>query len=240
MVYINISLVLVFLFFLGRYLFSIFKEGFYRPEEWAFQVKEKKVSAELYKEFRQYKDKIRFFSWWLQINRLRRLQIPGAFAELGVYKGESARILHLMDPSRTFHLFDTFRGFEKEDLEKETGIASTYSEDNFADTSIEAVKKKLGKSDKFIFHPGYFPQSAMGLEHEKFAFVNIDADLYNPIKSGLEYFYPRLVSGGIIFIHDYNYKWVGCRKAVDEFTRTIPEKLFMFPDQDGTVAIIKS
>lgn len=239
MLYVNIFLALVFLIFLGRYVYSLYQEGFYRPEEWAHQLKEKKISPELFKEFKRYKDKIRFYAWWLQVDRLRRQQVQGSFAELGVYKGESARILHLMDTSRTFHLFDTFEGFNSSDLKKEKGDASTYSEQHFSDTSLESVKKHIGESDRLIFHRGYFPGTTAGLEKEKFAFVNIDADLYNPIKSGLEFFYPRLVPGGIIFVHDYNYKWEGCKKAVDEFLRTIPEKLILFPDQDGTVAIIK-
>jgi O-methyltransferase len=240
MLYINIILVIIFLIFLGRYLFSLFREGYYRPEEWAHQIKNKRISPELYKEFKRYRDKIRFFCWWLQVERLKRQQLPGAFAELGVYQGESARILHLMDPSRTVHLFDTFEGFKNKDLTKEVGEAASYSEKNFSDTSLERVRKVLGSDKKFIFHPGYFPATTKGLEGETFALVNIDADLYNPIKAGLEFFYPRLVSGGVIIVHDYTYKWEGCKKAVDEFILSIPENLVIFPDQEGSVAIIKN
>jgi O-methyltransferase len=239
MIYVNLVLGLIFLVFLGRYVFSLYKEGFYRPEEWAFQISAGKISPELRREFKHYRDKIRFFSWWLQVERIRKQQLAGAFAELGVYRGESARILHLMDPSRIFHLFDTFEGFTDNDLKKEKGEAAGYTIKNFADTSLEKVKKAVGESEKLIFHPGYFPETTAGAEKEKFVLVNIDADLYNPIKAGLEFFYPRLVPGGAIFIHDYNYKWEGCRKAVDEFARTIPECPVFLPDQDGTVVIIK-
>jgi len=68
----------------------------------------------------------------------------------------------------------------------------------------------------------------------------MDADLYNPTKAGLEYFYPRLSPGGVIFIHDYNDKWQGLIKAVDEFAATIPEKLILVPDLDSTVMIVKN
>ena len=40
----------------------------------------------------------------------------GAFAELGVYKGNSAKILHTMAPSKKLYLFDTFSGFKKKDI----------------------------------------------------------------------------------------------------------------------------
>ncbi|HRY31383.1 MAG TPA: TylF/MycF/NovP-related O-methyltransferase [Bacteroidales bacterium] len=240
MLYINLILGLLFLIILGRYFYSLYSEGFYRPESWASAVKAGKVSRELYREFRRYRDKIRFFAWWLQVERIRKDKAEGCFAELGVYKGESARILHLMDPQRTFHLFDTFEGFSKTDLSGETGEAAGYTEKNFADTSLEKVREYLGESRRLVFHPGLFPGTASGLANERYVLVNIDADLYQPTRAGLEYFYPRLVPGGVIFVHDYNHKWEGCRRAVDEFLRGIPEAPVLLPDQDGTLIIRKN
>jgi O-methyltransferase len=42
--------------------------------------------------------------------------------------------------------------------------------------------------------------------------VLLDADLFAPIKAGLELFWPRLVPGGLILVHDYP-KWVSRCKA---------------------------
>jgi O-methyltransferase len=146
-----------------------------------------------------------------------------------------------MDPVRTFHLFDTFEGLPSEDLKIETGEAATYSNENFKDTSIAKVRKYVGgDTDKVIIHSGYFPGSAAGLENEIFAFVSLDADLYNPTLEGLKFFYPRLSPGGIILIHDYNYKWEGLKKAVDEFCTTIQEVPVLVPDLFGSVMIVKS
>jgi O-methyltransferase len=240
LVVINLLLAAVFLFFLGRYLWSIYTEGVFRPEEWAHRMKRNKINTDLRKQQKTYKDKVRFFNWWLQAERLKKDKVQGAFAELGVYKGESALILHLLDPSRIFHLFDTFEGFTGKDLQKESGEAATYSTKNFADTSLESVQALLGHSDSFRFHKGYFPQTTQGLENETFALVNMDVDLYIPTKAGLEFFYPRLSPGGVIIIHDYNFKWEGLVKAVDEFILTIPESLVLVPDTDGSVMIVKN
>lgn len=240
MLYINLVLGILFLFLVGRYLFSIYREGLVRPEEWAASIKSGKISGDLLKEYRRYKDKQRFFAWWLQVEELKRKQVKGCFAELGVYKGESARILHFMDPDRVFHLFDTFEGFQPSELKKETGEAATYSEKSFADTSLEGVKSYLAGIQRFVFHPGVFPKTTESLEKEKFALVNLDADLYEPTRAALTYFYPRLSPGGVIFIHDVNSRWEGCRKAVREFARTIPEVPVMIPDSDGTVILIKN
>ena len=89
----------------------------------------------------------------------------------------------------------------------------------------------------FYYH---FPDSAKGLRENNYALVNMDADLYNPTKAGLEYFYPRISPGGVIMIHDYNEKWEGLMKAVDEFASTIPEPLVVIPDLDSTVMILKN
>ena len=221
------------------YIYDISKEKNAGPPLWQEARKKGAVSGQLLKEKKRYGDKIRFYNFWLQTERLKRDKVEGAFAELGVYKGDSALLLHLMDPDRTFHLFDTFGGFEEQDMKPETGEAAEYSPHNFADTSLERVKRRLS-SPRFIFHPGHFPETAQAVAEERFALVNLDADLYLPTKAGLEFFYPRLSPGGVIFIHDYNSKWVGLMKAVDEFVKTIPEPLVLLSDKDSTVMIVKN
>lgn len=227
------------LILLVRYAWGIFFDKGYYPLEWEHARKQGMISQELSGLEKSYPDKVRFFNWWFQVERLKRDGVPGDFAELGVYQGESARIIHLMDPSRTFHLYDTFEGFHADDLKVEKGEAATYTSRNFSDTSLEQVRRALGGSGKFVFHPGRFPESSTPTPGWV-ALVNLDADLYNPTKTGLEYFYPLLSPGGVIIIHDYTHKWPGIIKAVDEFVSTIPEPLVMVPDMDGSVMIVKA
>ncbi len=213
----------------------------YEPPTWENARKEGMLSRELLKASRNYPDKVRLYNFWLQIQRINKDNVTGDFAELGVYKGDSARLLHILAPDRTFHLFDTFGGFTSTDLQPETGKAAEYSTKSFADTSLNKVLKNInGNPDKLKVHAGYFPQSAQGMEETIYSLINLDADLYNPTKAGLEFFYPRLSPGGVIFVHDYNSKWDGLIKAVDEFVVTIPESLIVVPDLDSTVMIVKN
>lgn len=236
---VNFVIILVVLVFLIRYSWDIFFGETYEPPAWEKARKDKQLSPELLKFSKNYPDKVRLYNFWLQIQRLEKDRVTGDFAELGVYKGESARLLHLMAPGRTLHLFDTFEGFTEADLKPETGEAASYSSKNFADTSIDKVMKKIGgDSSKLKIHAGYFPDSAKGLENETFALVNIDADLYNPVKAGLEFFYPRMSPGGIILIHDYNHHWEGLVKAVDEFAAKTSCTIIPVPDLDSTVMIV--
>ena len=237
---INLVLIFIVLLILIIYVWGIFIGTVHAPAEWRNARKSGKISNDLLKLARGYSDKARFYTWWFQVERLRKEHVKGAFAELGVYQGDSARILHKMDPTRTFHLFDTFAGFPGSDLENETGEAATYTTRNFADTNIGKVKRRIGGNENVAFHQGYFPETTVGLENVTYSLVNMDADLYNPTKAGLDYFYHRLMPGGVIFIHDYNHKWPGIIKAVDEFCGTIPEIPILIPDKEGTVMIIKS
>ncbi len=156
---ISALLVLIVLILLVRYAWGIFFDSNYKPVAWQHACKEDRVGKELISLERSYPDKVRFFNWWFQVERLKRDGVPGDFAELGVYKGESAKIIHLMDPSRTFHLYDTFEGFKEEDLKEETGEAASYTTKNFADTSLEAVKRFLGEEGRFVYHVGRFKRS---------------------------------------------------------------------------------
>ncbi|HEY9113119.1 MAG TPA: TylF/MycF/NovP-related O-methyltransferase [Bacteroidales bacterium] len=236
---VQVVLIFIILIYLVYYVYSVLFNKNYQPKMWQFAVKNNLVSTELRKLERKYRDEVRFYNFWFQIERLKKDKVEGAFAELGVYKGDSAYLIHLMDTSRAFHLFDTFHGFKKEDLELETGKAATYTSRDFADTSLERVKSRLS-SEKFIFHPGYFPETANEVRNEKFALVNMDADLYLPTKAGLEFFYPRLSPGGVIIIHDYNPDWPGIMKAVDDFSVKIQEPVVVLADQDSSVMILKS
>jgi len=220
------------------YFWSFAKERNAGPKTWKEARKQAKISSELLKALHQYTDKGRFFNFWFQTERLKKDKIPGAFAELGVYKGDSAYVLHLMDKKRTFHLFDTFSGFTDRDLSAEEGEAATYTRHHFADTSLVSVQRKLTGAS-FVFHVGCFSKTAKIVEHEQFALVNMDADLYNPTKAGLEFFYPRLAPGGVIIVHDYNPHWQGIRKAVDDFAQTVSCPVVPLIDKDSSVMIFR-
>jgi O-methyltransferase len=234
---IQLGLLIILLANFLYYVYTIFFKQTYHPLLWKAHLKKGTISKELIKAEKKYTDHNRFFIFWFHTERLKKANVKGSFAELGVYKGDSANVIHLMDPSREFHLFDTFEGFQKEDLKIETGKAATYTSHNFADTSIERVKQKL-KSEKFIFHKGYFPDTAKNINEDRFALVSIDADLYNPTKAGLEFFFPRLSPGGVIIVHDYNPNWPGVMNAVDEFAKTISTPIIQLNDTDNSVLLV--
>ena len=236
----SIVLVLVLLFLGFKVLEMKWSYKISKPYKWEKAVESGEVSSKLQKLEKGYRDKVRFYTMWLQIEQLKRNKIKGAFAELGVYRGETAQFIHEMDSTRTFHLFDTFEGFDQQDLQLEKSDDEKYSTDNFADTSLEQVKGFIEGNENVHFHSGFFPDSAKNLKEEQYAFVHLDADLYQPTLAALNYFYPKLSGGGVIIIHDYNHTWEGLRKAIDEFSKTIPETIVEIVDWQGSVMIVRN
>ncbi len=188
---------------------------------------------------RNYMDYIRLSTLELIAAEINEKRISGTVAELGVYKGKFARYINLYFPDRKFYLFDTFKGFEKKDVQSE--IEHTYSSgtQDFSNTSVKAVLNIMPFPNQCIVKEGYFPDTAKDV-NEEFVFVSIDADLYDPIYNGLQYFFSRLKKGGYIFIHDYNndaYK--GAKEAVEKFCDENGLVRLPLPDSCGTAIIGK-
>jgi O-methyltransferase len=237
---ISLVLVLILLFLGFKVLELKWSYRISKPHKWDEAFKNNEVSDNLIKLERTYRDKVRFYTFWLQIERLKNEKISGAFAELGVYKGETANMIHEIDPNRSLHLFDTFEGFDQQDLQLEKSPDIKYNTSNFSDTTLEEVKEYIAGNENIHFHAGYFPESAIGLKENQYAFVHLDADLYKPTIDALNYFYPKMSAGGVIIIHDYNHTWKGIRKAIDEFLPTISEALVEIADWQGSVMIVKN
>ena len=175
--------------------------------------------------------------------RIKELDIPGDIAELGVFRGELSRELNALFPNRTLHLFDTFEGFDSRDIDREkAGGFSMARENDFSDTSMEAVEKRMPFPETVRFHKGYFPETAEGLENCRFYLVSLDADLYAPTLAGIEFFYPRLLSGGMIVLHDYNSRrFRGAKKAVEAYEAAHgPLLLVPLSDLHGSAVIIRT
>lgn len=50
-----------------------------------------------------------------------------------------------------------------------------------------------------------------------------------PELNALEFFYPKMVEGEVIYFDDYGWQYPALRKVVDEFFSSKPETLLYFP-----------
>jgi O-methyltransferase len=178
-------------------------------------------------------DYFRYATLGLAVARVLGEEIPGAFAEVGVWRGETSAFVHRLAPERRYYLFDTFEGFPSRDL------PAGAVDERFRDTSVEAVRRRVGSSPNVVLRPGYVPETLAGLEDERFAFVLLDLDLYDPTYASLEFFYPRMSPGAYLVVHDYNNAesdWA-CRRALDGFLADKPERLVELGDVWGSALI---
>ena len=186
----------------------------------------------------------------LYAQELKESTIPGDIAELGVYRGETAAELNRLFPDRDLFLFDTFEGFDEQDLiiEKEVAAegrnAKAFAGD-FGDTSVEVVKARLPHPETAHFCKGRFPDSLAlypdyNLPDRRFALVSLDTDLYEPTLEGLRFFWPKMSRGGAIFIHDYNSsQYPGVKRAVRTFGAETVVHPLPLSDLHGTAILIK-
>ena len=180
--------------------------------------------------------------WALALNCKQILaeNIEGDFAELGVWRGNTAALLahYAALSSRQVFLFDTFEGFDNQDLK---GIDADKGK-SFANTSIDLVKATVGHQEHCQYIKGHFPLSVdETLRKRRYAIVSLDCDLYAPMKAGLEFFYPSMSRGGIFFLHDYSSQhWNGAKLAIDEFCQEAGEYVVLMPDKSGSAFLRKT
>jgi hypothetical protein len=174
-------------------------------------------------------------------------RIDGAVAECGVFVGCFAHYINKYFCDRILYLFDTFEGFNANDLEKEDSFNDPQFRNGpfgdgkvtFKGTNENYVLEKMPYKEKCIIKKGWFPETAKNLR-ETFCFVNLDMDLYQPMLEGLRYFYPCM-NGGVILLHDYfHHDLPGVKRAVVDFEQEIGFSLAKIPIGDGcSLAIIK-
>ena len=173
----------------------------------------------------------------------------GNVAECGVYYGNTAIFINRYWSERTLYLFDTFEGFSDKDLEYDINSFSAFKNGSFttnpfsgepADSVIEVIKNRMSYPEKLEIHKGHFPECAGNIE-DKFCFVNLDMDLYQPQLDGLRYFWNKMEPGGIILLHDYYHPELpGVKMAVMDFEKELGEMLLKFPIGDHcSIAVMK-
>jgi len=169
----------------------------------------------------------------------RTKHLDGDIVDCGVFFGGSTIGMglylrqHRID--KVIYGFDSFEGFDPETAAKDMELGGLENEDRhlhgFSATSYEMVQHKVNRyrlhNVKMI--KGYFRDSFPKLSQAlRVCFAHLDVNLYESYKECLEFFYGRMVPGGIVLFDEYNDPpWPGCNKAVDEFLAGKPERLEM-------------
>ncbi len=143
-------------------------------------------------------------------------RLKGDVAEIGVYKGRTAKVLALTSEKldKNVYLFDTFSGMPETDYNKD----NFYKKGSFGDTSLLDVENFLSDCNNVAIYPRFFPETSTPVERNSFSFVHIDVDIYRSVLDCCEFFYPRMVKNGVMIFDDPGFlDCKGAKIAVDEF-----------------------
>jgi len=177
--------------------------------------------------------------------------LEGETAEAGVLFGLGSYLIcayrQLREPGfrgAGHHAIDSFTGFEyahPADIQPESNPAiAKLAKEGVADFPYrDRTEEVLAPFPDVEFHEGWIPAVFDTLDDSaRYRFVHIDVDLHDPTYDSFEYFYPRVVPGGIIVIDDYGFAdWPGCKIATHAFCDKYGAHVI--PLVYGNAAIIK-
>jgi hypothetical protein len=159
-----------------------------------------------------------------QLEKVR--EIEGDIVECGVSIGHGALYFLLLSAylrvDRTYYGFDSFEGFPDPVIEDESTPIS--GKDFFANPP-ETVLRVLRDGgipeakirDRVRLVKGFFDETLPSYEGT-IALLHLDCDLYESYKLALSTLYDKVARGGIIMFDEYDDpRWLGARKAIDEF-----------------------
>lgn len=168
--------------------------------------------------------------------------LEGSTAECGVFRGVGSglicRALEGTYGSEDAHFaFDSFEGLpapvERDLLDKD----QWWTEGDLK--SEEAgVAQLLAPFDHARIEVGWIPERFDQVGDRSFRLIHIDVDLHDPTRDSIEFFFPRLVHGGMMLLDDHGIvSCPGARAAAEEYFAKTGDAIIELPT--GQALIIK-
>jgi len=160
-------------------------------------------------------------------------------------------LLDLGRSDRRLWLYDTFEGMPAP-TEHDVGRFDTPAmklfkkrhnrEGGWIRFSVEDVRKNVlstGYPEEGLeFVKGMVEESLQKMVPERIALLRLDTDWYESTKAEMEILFPLVAPGGLILLDDY-FRWLGSRKAVDEYISENRIRIFWSRIDDHSVIGVK-
>jgi O-methyltransferase len=181
---------------------------------------------------------VRWRMWLLTTLAEQCQDMPGNFAEFGVWRGGCAYMIlsrtKVADEHR-FYLFDTFKGIPSDRLtrhEREEGFGG-----DLANTSREYVDDLLARwRPRYRLCPGDVFDTVGTVDTGALSFAHIDLNATAPSRLALEYAYEQMLCGGVIVFDDYGFSGSEDQRGmIDDFFEGLPEKVMALPTGQALV-----
>lgn len=170
-------------------------------------------------------------------NQVRHLE--GDFVECGVNTGAYAKaIINYIDfnsLNKIFYLLDTFEGLDFELVSQEELAAGVNRYIDKYKGTYEGVVDSF-KNDHVKIIKGAVPGTLPLCTAEKVAFLSIDMNCVEPEIAAAEYFYDKMVTGGVIILDDYGFpKHIKQKEAFDAFALRRKIEILSLPTGQGII-----
>ncbi len=175
-------------------------------------------------------------------------RLPGDTAECGVFNGGSSYLICYARaryaPDRVFkhYAFDSFEGLSAPARQDAPEQARTFRwRPHDLRVPEERARRNLSQFPFVEIYKGWIPETFHHVSDRHFSLVHLDVDLYQPTRDSLEFFYPRLVEGGMLICDDYGSEACpGARQACDEFAKGTPHPVIHLPTGQGVLIKLPS
>jgi len=130
--------------------------------------------------------------------------------------------------SFSMHLYDSWSMMKKEHQFKNEAIMALGG----IESDIETTKKNLDEFKKnVVYHKGYIPDTLDNSDTPtNIIYLHIDLNSAKSTLETLDFFYPKITSGGVIIFDDYGHKgFESTKKVVDKFFSDKPGTHLKFP-----------
>ena len=188
---------------------------------------------------------------------IEEASLRGVFLEAGCALGGSSILMALLKGvERPLHIYDVFGMIPSPTKEDTEDVHDRYR------TIVEGQSQGIDSDKYYGYEENLFEMvqsnlRSFGIDCEKqsvslikglvqetlniaqpVALAHVDVDWYEPVMTCLQRVFPNLVVGGSIILDDYH-DWGGCRKATDEYLRTVVGQ-FVRDDSAGSMKITRT
>lgn len=171
-------------------------------------------------------------------NHAMALNNRGDFVECGVNKGGlSMSVMEYTDfihSDRHFYLLDTYQGLIDpyiSEKERSQGIKGGGYEECY-----DHVKKVFGNYKNVSIIKGPVPDTLQFVTSDRISYLSIDMNCVYPEISAAEYFWRKIISGGVILLDDYGFdKHINQKEAFDDFAEKRGIEVLSLPTGQGLI-----
>ena len=150
----------------------------------------------------------RYYILWQYAKELSSLD--GDFVECGAYNGSESQFM-AEECKTTLHLIDSWEG-----LSEIGEYDNPWYEENRFIANLEEIKHNLKEHENVKYYKGWIPEVLLDVD-TKISLLSLDLDLYQPTKDSLEYFWDKIVDGGVVICDFHDDMAWGAIKATTDF-----------------------